>query len=127
MSKPVTINFTRDEYQDAACLEYSWVPEGKRRVIQLHPGDRTGTQTDSVADDLHPSHVQVYTLNSNNRVGLTMWQFPTIPGPEIGKAFVNVIQARLEAIGEVQYDDGTLGPPSSMTLYTGQVQCPEIS
>ena len=75
----ITMDFWRDDYTGPACLEYSYVPEGKRRTIQLRPGQQEAIQDDTVPDDLKPSHVQVYTLTNNDAVSLGMWQFP--PGP----------------------------------------------
>jgi hypothetical protein len=75
----ITMDFWRDDHTGPACLEYSYVPEGKRRIIQLRPGQQEAIQADTVPDDLKPSHVQVYTLTNNDTVSLDMWQFP--PGP----------------------------------------------
>ncbi|GMQ96816.1 MAG: hypothetical protein BMS9Abin15_0497 [Gammaproteobacteria bacterium] len=49
MAKTVTMTFWRDDYSESACLEYSWVPEGLRRNIQLMPGQQEDTSTDSVS------------------------------------------------------------------------------
>lgn len=109
MPKTVTMKFWRDDYSGPACLEYSWVPEGVRRVIQLPPGQQAGDRTDPIADDLDPSHVQVYRLDNNTRVSTEQWQFP--PGPPysapVDGATVEVYQARLEAVGTVHYADGS--------------------
>ncbi len=41
MAKKVTMTFWRDNYSGPACLEYSWVPEGLRRNIQLMVNKKT--------------------------------------------------------------------------------------
>jgi hypothetical protein len=63
----ITMDFWRDDYAGPACPEYSYVPEGKRRTIQLRPGQQEAIQTDIVPDDLKASHVQVYTLTTMTR------------------------------------------------------------
>jgi hypothetical protein len=65
----ITIDFWRDDYVDGACLEYSYVPEGKRRTLLLKPGQQEASQTDTVPDDLEASQVQVYTLTNNGQPG----------------------------------------------------------
>ena len=49
--------------RDPRALEYSYVPEGKRRTILLRAGQQEHIQIDTVPDDLEASHVQVYTFN----------------------------------------------------------------
>ena len=109
MAKKITMVFWRDDYVGPACLEYSWVPEGKRHTIQLAPGQQQGSQTDSIPDDLNPSQVQVYRLNNNDLISAEMWQFP--PGPPhalpVASAKVDVFQLREEAVGVVRYADDT--------------------
>ena len=111
----VTMDFWRDDHTGAACLEYSYVPEGKRRTIQLRPGQQEAIQADTVPDDLKPSHVQVYTLTNNDTVSLDMWQFPPGPPyvlPVIG-AQVSVLQKRMVAAGMVTYSDETVNSGSA--------------
>ena len=64
MAKKITMTFWRDDSSRPACLEYSWVPEGLRHTIQLDSGQREGSETDTISDELNPSHVQVYRLNA---------------------------------------------------------------
>ncbi len=108
MPKRITMKFRRDQFAGPGCLEYSWVPEGVRRTILLNPGKQEGSRTDAIADDLNPSHVQVYRLNNNDMVSTEMWQFP--PGPPyeypVDGAFVEVIQDKMLAIGTVHFSDG---------------------
>ena len=68
----ITMDFWRDDHTGPACLEYSYVPEGKRRTIQLRPGQQEAIQDDTVPDELKPSHVQVYTLTNNDTVSLAI-------------------------------------------------------
>lgn len=111
----ITMDFWRDDYSGPACLEYSYVPEGKRRTILLKPGEQEAIQTDTVSDDLNPSHVQVYTLTNNGVVSLSMLQFP--PGPPyalpVVGAQVSVLQARMVAAGMVTYSDSTVNSGSA--------------
>jgi hypothetical protein len=111
----VTMDFWRDEHTGPACLEYSYVPEGKRRTIQLRPGQQEAIQADTVPDDLKPSHVQVYTLTNNDTVSLDMWQFP--PGPPhvlpVMGAQVSVLQKRMVTAGMVTYSDETVNSGSA--------------
>lgn len=103
----ITMDFWRDDYSEEACLEYSYVPEGKRRTILLRPGQQEAHQSDTVSDEIKVSHVQVYTLTNNGRVSLSHWQFP--PGPPhslpVIKAEVSVVQTRMVAAGKVIYSD----------------------
>ncbi len=105
MPRTLTMTFRRADYRGAACLEYSWVPEGKRRTLILAPGVRELANADSVSGAA--SHVQVYVLNNNNRASTEMWQFP--PGPprphELTAALIDV-RAPLEAIGTAFYAGG---------------------
>jgi len=111
----ITMDFWRDNYAGPACLEYSYVPEGKRRTILLRAGQQEAIQTDTVPDDLKASHVQVYTLTNNGVVSLSMWQFP--PGPpyalRVIGAQVSVLQERMLAAGMVTYSDLTVNSGSA--------------
>ena len=104
------MKFRRDKFTGPACLEYSWVPEGKRHVILLRPGQQEGSRTDQIPDTLKPSHVQVYRLDNNKEVSAEQWQFP--PGPPhpapVASASVEVHQLQMEAVGTVYYTDGTI-------------------
>ena len=110
MSRRITMRFVRDVFTGPACLEYSWVPEGKRHTILLDPGQPEGFRTDPIADDIHPSFVQVYRLSNNQRTSLEMWQFPKGPPPhgsDVDRAEVEVHESTMEAVGTVFYTDGT--------------------
>jgi hypothetical protein len=102
----------RDEYTGPACLEYSWVPQGTRRLLRLPSGQPAGHRIDPTPPNR--SHVQVYSLTNTvlpgtERGGLnTGWQFP--PGPPYGspirEATVRVYHAAMVAEGTVVYKDG---------------------
>jgi hypothetical protein len=121
----VTMKFSRDVYSGAACLEYSWVPQGKRHTIQLLPGKKEDTQTDSVSADTNPSHVQMYSLSNNQKVGLKMWQFP--PGPPrstpVIRATIEVTDK--EVVGTVYYLDGSSASDKHQ-LDPAAPKCPEV-
>jgi len=106
MAQQLTMIFWRDRYDEPGYLEYSWVPEGKRRTIDLAPGEQEGSRSDPGPTDA--SHVQVYRL-SNGRLAIQDWQFP--PGPPykspVIAAIVQVIERTMEAVGIVHYADGT--------------------
>ena len=112
--------FTRDLYKGKGCLEYSWVSEGKRRVIQLNPNVREGEGAGPTAKDT--SHVQVYAL-SNGLFGLKEWQFP--PGPPrpspVVRAIVEVKET--EAVGIVFYQDG-VNAADTKALVPMPISCP---
>lgn len=109
MSKQVTMIYRREYAVSTACLEYSWVPEGKRHVIMLAPGQKEGTRTDTIDDTLKPSHVQVYRLDNNKQVSIQMWQFP--PGPPYSAAVVGALvylpNGNTIAEATVKYADNT--------------------
>src|SRR5580692_4060470 len=102
------MKFWRDVYNRPGCLEYSWVPEGRRRVILLEAGQQEGARTDPIAAGLKPSHVQVYSL-TNGIHSTEGWQFP--PGPPhltpVVSARVEVFESRMEVVGTVYYADGS--------------------
>jgi hypothetical protein len=109
MAKEIRMKLWRDDYTGPACLEYSWVPEGKRHVIRLAAGEQTRTVVDTIGDTTDPSHVQVYCLVNNKKVSTANWQFP--PGPPASSpvvaASVHVYQKEFKAVGEVHYLVGT--------------------
>ena len=122
----IEMRYWRDVYHEAACLEYSWVPEGRRRVILLPRGQQEGNRTDPIAGDLNPSHVQVYSL-TNGMYSTEGWQFP--PGPPhatpVVRAQVEVFEKEMEVVGTVYYADGST---ASQTQKLEKVlrKCPEI-
>jgi hypothetical protein len=128
MAKKIKMTFWRDDYKGPACLEYSWVPEGKRHTILLPPGQQEGSATDSIPDDLDPSQVQVYRLTNNEKVSLDMWQFP--PGPPhplpVEGAKVDVFQLREEVVGVVRYTDATTAAGAAV-LDNYPRPCPELA
>jgi hypothetical protein len=124
MTKQMMLTFWRDDADGPACIEYSWVPEGGRRVIQLSAGQQEGNRTDPGPDDA--SHVQVYRLNSNG-FGSDGWQFP--PGPPhaypVTQATVEVLHQRGKILGTVEYADGTT-KSDTCPLKKSPLPCPEF-
>jgi hypothetical protein len=111
---------------DQACLEYSWVSEGKRRLIQTAAGQHAATRIDvgSIGD---ASHVQIYAVASG-KFG-TSCQFPL--GPHSGGirgAIVHLVsnQGHSELIGTAYYADGT-SVTNRFQLQTPSVPCPQFS
>ena len=110
MSKQVTMVFWRDKYEGPGCLEYSWIPEGQRRNLNLPPGIQQDSSTDSISDDLNPSNVQVYVASNNDAVSIEMWQFPSRPsqsGP-IVSALILIFEEANRIVGTAFYADGTV-------------------
>lgn len=104
---PPTSNivFERNLSKGNACLEYSWLSEGKRplvQLIQLNSNIKEGEGAGPTAKDA--SHVQVHAL-TNGLYGLKDWQLPTDPAhpSPIVRAVVEVKE--IEAVGTVFYQD----------------------
>jgi hypothetical protein len=96
--------FWRHMADGPACLEYSWVPEGKRRMVQLGPGTKEGG---GPGPSSQATHVQVYSMSNNGRGGVKKWQFP--PGrPHSGNVVGATVEVRgMEIVGTVYYSNGT--------------------
>jgi hypothetical protein len=128
MSAQIQIEMTywRDVYSGSACLEYSWVPEGRRRTILLEKGQQEGRRSDPISSDLNPSHVQVYSL-TNDLYSTSGWQFP--PGPPhatpVVRALVQVFEQNMEVVGTVYYADGSIAT-QKQKLDEQPRKCPEI-
>lgn len=120
------MTFRRDIYSSRACLEYSWVPEGKRRTIFLDVGQQVGSSNDQVSDTLHPSHVQVYSLSNNEQWSTEGWQFPEGPpqGTDVVRATVEISQTNHKVVGTVYYAGGT-SASYSVPLDEVARPCPE--
>lgn len=115
--------FSRDVYDGPACLEYSWVPEGKRRTVKLLPGRKEGTGLEPTSKEA--SHVQVYTLSNNGQVGLERWQFPP-GGPHSSRVVGATVGLKgTEVTGTVYYEDGTTASDKH-TLKGPAPKCPEL-
>ncbi|HKY70685.1 MAG TPA: IPT/TIG domain-containing protein [Nitrospira sp.] len=112
--------FTRDLYKGKACLEYSWVSEGKRRVIQLNPNVKEGEGEGPTAKKV--SHVQVYAL-SNGLYGLKDWQFPSGPPHPSPVVRASVEVKETEAVGTVVYQDQSTATDTK-ALVPMPVACP---
>ena len=124
MTAQVTMVFWRDTDTGPACLEYSWVPEGQRKLIKLPPQQDEGSRQDPVSVNI--TQVQVYRLVSNAR-GIDTWQFP--PGPphnsRIIYATVQVFESNMYVIGTVYYADGSRAA-DRLPLKSDPKPCPEL-
>ena len=122
----VEMTYWRDVYNGHACLEYSWVPEGHRHTILLNAGQQESRRSDSISEELRPSHVQVYVL-TNDLQSTEGWQFP--PGPPhptpVVRAVVQVFEGKMESVGTVYYADGS-SATQTQTLTKVPRKCPEM-
>ncbi len=127
MAKNIEMTFARDAYEQSACLEYSWIPEGARHAILLDRRQPKGNQIDSIGDDLYPSHVQVYTLDNNQQSSIAMWQFPenSRPGSPVVRASVELFEELMEVVGTVHYADGS-SATDKQKLDKFSRKCPEL-
>ena len=112
--------FKRDIYKGKGCLEYSWVSEGKRRVIQLDPNVKEGEGDGPAATDA--SHVQVYAL-TNGQYSLKDWQFPSGPPHSSPVVSATVELKEIEAVGTVFYQDQSFATDTK-ALMPMPVKCP---
>ncbi|HEY7533205.1 MAG TPA: IPT/TIG domain-containing protein [Nitrospiraceae bacterium] len=112
--------FTRDIYNGKACVEYSWVSEHKRRLIQLSPHTKEGEGEGPKANDA--SRVQVHAL-TNGQYSLKDWQFPAGP-PHSSPVVGAIIELKeIEAAGTVFYQDHSSATHTT-ALVPMPVQCP---
>jgi hypothetical protein len=110
----------RDISNGKGCLEYSWVSEGTRRLIELNPNIKEGEGEGPMVKDA--SHVQVYAL-TNGQYSLKDWQFPSgppHPSPVV-RALVEVKD--IEAVGTVFYQDQS-SATDTKALLPMPVSCP---
>jgi hypothetical protein len=122
----IEMTYWRDVYNGHACLEYSWVPEGRRHTILLEPGQQEICRSDPFPGDFSASHVQVYAL-TNDLHSTAGWQFP--PGPPhatpVVRALVQVFEEKMEVIGTTYYADGSTAT-QNQKLDELPRKCPEI-
>ena len=122
------MTFSRNPYDGKACLEYSWIPQGIRRVIKLPDGKKEDSRVDPIPEDA--SHVQIYTLSSfynKKPYGLESKdhvQFPSGPPYKRPVVRATVEVHETEAIGTVYYDDNT-SAKEKIQLKGKFVLCPE--
>lgn len=127
MSKQITMVFWRDKYKGPGCLEYSWIPEGRRHYINLMPGTQQGSSTDTVDDNLNASHVHVYVATNSGEVSIEMWQFPSTPPPKgspIVSAQVLLFEEAKLIVGTAFYADGTIASDVAKLDLNGR-PCPQ--
>jgi hypothetical protein len=117
------MKFLRDTDKGFACLEYSWIPEGKRYVIRLSPGQMEGEGTGPTSKDA--SDIQVYRLSIDPESGLRDWNFP-LEGPYPSRLVAGEINVSgKEAIGTAQYKNGTNMMKKHQLTQPAPV-CPEV-
>ena len=116
--------FWRDSDAGPACLEYSWVPEGKRKLIRLPRQRDEDSRTDPVSETI--SRVQVYRLVCND-VGTDNWQFPAGPprNSRIVYAAIQVFEDRGRVVGTAYFADGS-SATDSRPLNKDHLPCPEL-
>jgi hypothetical protein len=126
VSKQITMVFWRDKYEGPGCLEYSWVPEGVRHYINLRPGTQQGSSSDTIDDELNPSHVQVYVATNSGEVSIEMWQFPSGPpkASPIVSAQVLLFEGAGRIVGAAFYEDGTIAADVAKLDPNGR-DCPQ--
>lgn len=123
MAAQITMIFWRDTDIGPACLEYSWVPQGVRKLIQLPPLEDEDSRKDPALPNI--SQVQVYRLVSD-RLGVDTWQFPAGPPPNsrIIYATIQVFENRKYVLGTAYYADGS-STADFRPLKTDPLPCPE--
>jgi hypothetical protein len=121
--KELEMVFWRDDDEGSGCLEYSWVPTGRRHHISLAGGIQEESETDSVEDGTEITNVQVYVATNDNEVNIEMWQFPAVGKLVIAKSRVEIFQRRREIVGTAYFVDGTVATYTEI-LQTGGKKCP---
>ena len=116
MPNVATLVFAACRNEDVdACIEYSWVPTGRRHVINLANGKPSDHSTDPAPQ---ATHVQVYKLRLGKYgVPPNTWQFPA--GPPPGNKYLasaTVVASGKRAEGYAVYDDGTSAVPDTVQL-----------
>jgi hypothetical protein len=112
--------FKRDIYNGKGCLEYSWVSDDTRRLIQLNPNIKEGEGEGPSAKDA--SSVKVYAL-TNGQYSLKEWQFPSGP-PHPSPIVSAVVELKeIEAVATVFYNDRS-SRIETKTLVPMPVSCP---
>jgi hypothetical protein len=112
--------FKRDIYNGKACLEYSWLSDDKRRLIQLNPNMQEGEGEGPIAESA--SYVQVHAL-TNGQYSLKEWQFPS--GPRHASPIVSAVVElkEIEAVATVFYKDRS-STIETISLVPMPLNCP---
>ncbi len=100
------IVFGRDNLAGSACLEYSWVPTGRRMQLQLPHGQHVASRVDQVDTDI--AELQVYSLVDGNLGITSIWYLPSLPSPPRSIAFATIYVSRGQVVGTEQFTDGTI-------------------
>jgi hypothetical protein len=119
----VTVHFFNTS-PDAACLEYSYIPSGQRRSIELPAGTHAVSRMDSLNSSETYSLVQVYTVQTKG-AGASWDDFPPPPAPKSNLATI-IFQIRHddgEVVATVYYWDGT-SYSGTAPLQPTDIPCP---
>jgi hypothetical protein len=98
-----SLTILRDNVTEGGCIEFSWVPTGKRIPIVLPAGQRQGT---SVVTTDEATNVQVYVL-TQGRKSLASWQFPAVGKKQLVSASIAVREAQNVVDAVAFYEDGS--------------------
>jgi hypothetical protein len=112
--------FKRDIYSGKGCLEYSWVSEDKRRLIQLNPSMKAGEGEGPSSKGA--SSLKVHAL-TNGPYSLKDWQFPSGPPHPSPIASAVVELKEIEAVATVFYKDRS-STVETKALVPMPVSCP---
>ena len=102
-----SMTILRDNFvRERGCVEFSWVPTGKRLNIILPPGQQQGSNSVTTNS---ATNVQIYVLTQETK-SLESWQFPPVGQKQIAAAVISVREAQaphglVEAV--VFYEDGS--------------------
>jgi hypothetical protein len=118
--KNCAILFGRDDpAAGSACLEYSWVPTGRRMTLQLPLGQNVASRVDQVDTDI--TQLQVYSLVDGNLGISNVWYLP--PNPDKSIAFATIYVSGGEVVGTEQFTDGT-SVQDKRLLKSNPLPCP---
>jgi hypothetical protein len=98
-----SLTLLRDDDHLPACIEYSWVPTGKRHPIQLAPGQSQDSQS---YDYQSATNVQIYVATIGDE-SIANWQIPIRGEKQILHAVIALSVRARRLFGTVFYEDGT--------------------
>jgi hypothetical protein len=119
IKKNCVMVFGRDDPGAPACLEYSWVPIGKRIPLLLPHDQNVVSHLDQVDTDI--SQVQVYRLVDGN-VGTDTWYLsPAEKNKSI--VYATIYVARGQVVATQYFADGT-SVTDARLLKSNPLPCP---
>jgi len=119
----ITMHFFNDGPYPA-CLEYSYIPSGKRRSLQLSQGQHAITRVDQLEPEEIYSLVQVYSVQTEQS-GASWNCFPST-GARNSPLVVVIFRlhhANREVVATAYYEDGTDYSETSELVPTS-IECP---